>query len=505
MFNADLALSVTMTAISTLVSSIMLPANLLLYVNAAFGFGGSSSGGEGEEEEGEADDDRQGGILKNIDWGSLFVSLAIVIVAIGLGLCASFKISSHRFNRFANRMGSLSGVLLILLSALLTSLSGEGDAKLWAQPWSFYLGVSLPCLLGLVVSTGLAVAARLKKPEVVSVGVECCYQNVGICTSAVITIFRDPVERGQALCVPLFYGLMEAAVLGLYCIAAWKSGWTKAPRDEKFWAMIVTAYEVRDDEDGEVDGGRDGDGDGDGDGVGRDSDEEAGAVVTPVLVVVREEPPRSPTHSAGNATTSEETWKSNISNHSSSSSSNTSDWYLWPWSFFSAFFRRDVRERREQSQQSPHRRDQHNQHQHQHHQPSEIDVLSPPKRISLGNHHDSHNHNGNIIGNNYPFLRDPLESITEDGFGSPGSLVAFSDDKISYSRCRVSSEDSVTAITAAMSEDSPSHATSVSAATVDEQGSVVTAGAASGASSTSSSSLLFPRRSSSSSLMKGNF
>ena len=37
MFNADLALSVTMTAISTMVSSVMLPANLLLYVNAAFG------------------------------------------------------------------------------------------------------------------------------------------------------------------------------------------------------------------------------------------------------------------------------------------------------------------------------------------------------------------------------------------------------------------------------------------------------------------------------------
>lgn len=36
LFNADLALSVTMTTISTLASTFMLPANLLLYVNGTF-------------------------------------------------------------------------------------------------------------------------------------------------------------------------------------------------------------------------------------------------------------------------------------------------------------------------------------------------------------------------------------------------------------------------------------------------------------------------------------
>lgn len=231
MFNADLALSVTMTAISTMVSCVMLPANLLLYVNAAFGMRGG-----------------QGSILEDIDWVSLFVSLAIVIVAIGLGLCASFKISSHRFNRFANQMGSMSGVLLIVFSAVITSLSGSNDAQIWGQPWSFYVGVTSPCLVGLFLATCLALIARLRKPEVVSVGVECCYQNVGIATSAAVAMFPDPVDKGQALCVPLFYGLMEAIVLGLYCIIGWKLGWTKAPRDEKFCRMLVTTYEVDDTE-----------------------------------------------------------------------------------------------------------------------------------------------------------------------------------------------------------------------------------------------------------------
>lgn len=235
MFNADLALSVTMTAISTMVSTIMLPANLLLYVNAAFGL--RESGG-----------DDGGTVLDKIDWASLFVSLAIVVAAIALGLCASLKISSHRFNRLANRMGSLSGILLIVFSGVVSSLSGSNEAQVWGQPWSFYVGVSAPCLVGLAIATLCAAVARLRKPEVITVGVECCYQNVGIATSAAVAMFDDPVERGQALCVPLFYGLMEAIVLGIYCIIGWKFGWTKAPSDEKFCVVIATTYEVDDDD-----------------------------------------------------------------------------------------------------------------------------------------------------------------------------------------------------------------------------------------------------------------
>ena len=173
MFNADLALSVTMTAISTVLSAAMLPANLLLYANAAFGTGSESEqSGEGSM------------ILDTIDWPSLFGCLAIVIVAIGLGLCASEKFSSPRFNKFANKMGSVSGILLIVFSAVVSSISGSSDAQVWAQPWSFYASVTAPCLVGLALATLCGVIARLKKPEVVSVSVECCYQNVGIATTA---------------------------------------------------------------------------------------------------------------------------------------------------------------------------------------------------------------------------------------------------------------------------------------------------------------------------------
>ena len=48
----------------------------------------------------------------------------------------------------------------------------------------------------------------------------------------------------EAIGVPLYYGLVEGVVLSLYCIAAWKMGWTKAPKNEWFWVVIGRSYEV---------------------------------------------------------------------------------------------------------------------------------------------------------------------------------------------------------------------------------------------------------------------
>lgn len=94
MFNADLALSVTMTAISTLLSTFMLPLNLLLYAKASY----------------DAD------VIAKLDWGAIFISLMIVLSAIGLGLLASEKFNSHNFNLHANRVSrsSLMGYAAVM-------------------------------------------------------------------------------------------------------------------------------------------------------------------------------------------------------------------------------------------------------------------------------------------------------------------------------------------------------------------------------------------------------
>lgn len=235
LFNADLALSVAMTALSTLISIAALPANLLLYSHLAYGY----------------DSDQEQHILHSVNFPKLIISLGIVIGAIICGLYASYRISSSKFNRLANAFGSISGILLVLLSAVFSS-AGDTDAKPWNQNWSFYIGVGFPCIIGLALANIAAKFANLKKPEIVTLSVECSYQNTGIATTAVLAMFNDPEKIAQAMAVPLFYGLIEMGVLGLYCLVAWKLGWTKAPKEEKFCLVVTKTYEVEDSDEDDI-------------------------------------------------------------------------------------------------------------------------------------------------------------------------------------------------------------------------------------------------------------
>lgn len=150
-------------------------------------------------------------------------------------------VHSHRFNILANRLGSYAGAGLVAYSALVSN--GGGETRVWEHGWRFYVGVALPCLAGLLAANALTSCISLKKPERVTLSVECCYQNVGIATSVALTMFEGD-QLSQAMAVPLYYGLVEAVVLGIYCLAAWKAGWTKAPRSVSLWTMLATPYEV---------------------------------------------------------------------------------------------------------------------------------------------------------------------------------------------------------------------------------------------------------------------
>eukprot|EP00814_Leptocylindrus_danicus_P017213 CAMPEP_0116012952 /NCGR_PEP_ID=MMETSP0321-20121206/5432_1 /TAXON_ID=163516 /ORGANISM="Leptocylindrus danicus var. danicus, Strain B650" /LENGTH=344 /DNA_ID=CAMNT_0003482399 /DNA_START=719 /DNA_END=1753 /DNA_ORIENTATION=+ len=228
-----------MTAISTLLSSIMLPVNLILYATL------SSTGEEN--------------ILNDIDWRSLFTALAVVCAAIASGLYFSYRNYPVKYRILANRGGMISGCILIFISFIASSFTGDDESdeasassteetKLWDKDWYFYVGVALPCLLGCIIATIISSLVGLKKPERVTVAVECSYQNPGIATSVALSMFEDANERALALGVPLYYGGMEAVILGVYCLICWKCGWTKAPKDENFFVMLGATYEVDNDE-----------------------------------------------------------------------------------------------------------------------------------------------------------------------------------------------------------------------------------------------------------------
>jgi predicted Na+-dependent transporter len=220
LFNADLALSVTMTAISTILSIFMLPMNLLLTTSVAY----------------------RADVLQLMDWTGLFVALIIVIAAIAVGLTCSAKIHSRRFNRAANQCGNVAGLSLIIFSATMTN-TGDADTKIWSRDWSFYVGVALPCLLGLVLANVVATSLRLPTAERMTVSIEACYQNVGIATSLALTMFEGNALNA-AMGVPFFYGVVEAVFVGIYCVAAWKCGWSKAPANAPLWKVLWESYEV---------------------------------------------------------------------------------------------------------------------------------------------------------------------------------------------------------------------------------------------------------------------
>lgn len=239
LFNAELSLSVTMTALSTLLSTVMLPANLVLYTRGTF----------------------SKDVMESLDWTALLLSLAVVLSGITCGLCASARATSNpekspHFHRRANWLGNSAGLLLISLSIGMSTLDTHAHSNLLSQRATFYFGVGLPACFGLLVATYLTTKLNLEKPERVAVTVESCYQNTGIATSVAITMFsNNDSDLARAVGVPLFYGIVEAVILGFFCLVCWKRGWTKAPADESICTVLFNSYEVQDEQGDTVDNG----------------------------------------------------------------------------------------------------------------------------------------------------------------------------------------------------------------------------------------------------------
>jgi predicted Na+-dependent transporter len=97
MFNAELALSVAMTSLSSLMSIFMLPANVWLYTTLAYN----------------AD------IVENIEFKSLFGALAVVVSAVFLGALFSYRFKSREFHERINAVSVLRAILLLTWSSAL--------------------------------------------------------------------------------------------------------------------------------------------------------------------------------------------------------------------------------------------------------------------------------------------------------------------------------------------------------------------------------------------------
>jgi predicted Na+-dependent transporter len=207
-----------MTSVSSLLSVGLLPLNLMLYGWLAYGV---------------VLEDDDVDIVGALDFGAIFITLGVVMGAIISGLFVGYKYDNSTFHRRASYVGSVCGITLILFSAFLGSGIDGAETNFWSLPWSFYVGTAFPCAIGMALANIVARSFSLPYPEIVAISIECCYQNTAIATSVAVTMFSDPTQRAEAVSVPLFYGIIEAVIIGFYCLWAWKAGWTKAPSDEK--------------------------------------------------------------------------------------------------------------------------------------------------------------------------------------------------------------------------------------------------------------------------------
>jgi len=211
-----------MTAFSTILSIGMLPLNVLIYSRISFG----------------------SDVVNSLDWTSLGISLVVVVTAITSGLFISkvYGSQSTKIRDVANKFGNLSGLGLIIFTWLAGSPSGEPISLAGREP-IFYWGTILPIVFGLLCSVIISTLANLKKPERVTVSVECVYQNTGIAMTSCLAIFPKE-DIPDALAVPFWYTGMQTVFVGVYCLLAWQMGWTKAPASENIFKVLLNSYEI---------------------------------------------------------------------------------------------------------------------------------------------------------------------------------------------------------------------------------------------------------------------
>jgi sodium/bile acid cotransporter 2 len=212
--NADLALSVAMTTVSTMFSIAMLPLNIFIYVQALYG------------------------LSVPLNWGGIMTSVAVVIAGVAIGLALGTKFPQHK--KWFNRLGTAGGLANIAVG--IATGSGSGD-QIWMFPYWWYIGIAWPCIIGLFLAFIIArYILRCSGPESVAICIECCYQNTALAIAVAVSVFSRE-EAQLAILVPLYYGVIEILLIAIFALVAWQAGWTYAPRTTNLITCISGNYQ----------------------------------------------------------------------------------------------------------------------------------------------------------------------------------------------------------------------------------------------------------------------
>jgi len=222
-FNADLAMSVAMTGASTLVGCVMLPVNLIMYCTLLYGES----------------------TFTGAHFMAVVCSLTVIIVALFIGLGISWWMDSEKArDRFVS-VANLVGIALFVLSIFVSE--HKSRTPVWQKPLSLHIAIATPIVLAILLTVGVTSIPcfKLSRPELVAVVIEACYQNPGLATSIVISMFSGK-DAGDAVAVPILYGTYEALLLGLFCLCSHFAGWTfVSPSEVSLCQAIKGNYQNR--------------------------------------------------------------------------------------------------------------------------------------------------------------------------------------------------------------------------------------------------------------------
>lgn len=188
----DLALSISMTVISTLIGFLMIPLMLLIYATPLVHASGNQN------------------LL--LPYSRISLTLFAILVPVGLGILVRSR--SRLWARRVEKGGTAAGLLLIIL-VVASTLLREADTMLQVAP-KIYLAAFLLAPIGFTLGYLSARTLGLPSPQRRALSLETGVQNVPLGLAIILISF--PVEiQSEILVAPIFYGV---AITPLAALAA---------------------------------------------------------------------------------------------------------------------------------------------------------------------------------------------------------------------------------------------------------------------------------------------
>jgi BASS family bile acid:Na+ symporter len=175
---ADVALSVSMTVVSTAVAALVMPLLLMLYAEPLTS------------------------TALSLPMGNIVTTLVLVLVPVGIGIAIRAKSEAAALR--AERLGSLSGIIVLVL--LICSSLWTNHADLARIPTAGYVAAIALGLLGMVLGYGASRVLGMGVPQRRAVALETGIQNSPLAFAIILAAFPES-EQVQVLWLPMLYAL----------------------------------------------------------------------------------------------------------------------------------------------------------------------------------------------------------------------------------------------------------------------------------------------------------